>query len=71
MFKVGDYVIGNEKAGLFYSITKKGWVGRVGSIQSSHIEVTSLEGNTVYRVIAKCFNLLDNKDLIKIKNNKK
>lgn len=34
-FKVGDYVIGNEKADLYYTYTTTGWVGKVVEINNN------------------------------------
>lgn len=60
-FKVGDMVIGNDKADERYSTTKKGWIGRV--VENSawdrcdYIRVESLDSNNRYRVNPNYFDL--------------
>lgn len=57
-FKVGDMVVGNDKANEQYSITKKGWVGKVTFINEdgSVIRVTGF-GIINCPVDVSCFDL--------------
>lgn len=57
-FKVGDKVVGNDKANERYSITKKGWVGEVTSVNKdgSTIWVTGV-GVINCPVDVSCFDL--------------
>lgn len=57
-FKVGDMVIGNDKADRSYSVTTKGWVGKVifVSKDGSGIRVTGV-GVTDCPVDVSCFDL--------------
>lgn len=57
-FKVGDMVIGNIKANEYYSITKKGWIGKITFVNEdgSVIRVTGV-GITDCPVNASCFDL--------------
>lgn len=59
-FKIGDIVIGNEKADECYSITKKGWVGTVVNIfDESLIEVRDETIGATFAVISECFDFLN------------
>lgn len=60
-FKIGDVVIGNEKANQ-YSITTEGWIGvvtRLGEYHSNSISVKSLDGDNHegFEVRSDCFDL--------------
>lgn len=82
-FKVGDLVIGTEKADETYSITRSGFVYRVKDISSPpgtiYIEfVRDFEGNAVkdcrvYPVDESCFEVCDcpksDREILKILNN--
>lgn len=67
-FKVGDLVIGNDKANS-YTFTKKGWIGRVESIEKfaliwglngEYISISNVTNpSEKYVVEADCFDLYD------------
>lgn len=62
-FKVGDKVIGNEKADATYAVTRKGWTGVVVNVFKTTIEVRGKGrtcDETTYVVDANCFDLCDN-----------
>lgn len=54
-FKVGDRVIGNDRAD-HYGITTKGWIGRVRDVRGEFLDVEG-DDNTVFTVRADCFDL--------------
>ena len=63
-FKVGDMVIGNEKADVEYHITKKGWIGKVIATRSDRknsdiVAVGSgIDGGDVeFHLKSECFDL--------------
>lgn len=43
-FKVGDMVIGNAEADNHYSITRKGWIGRVEHVDGNSMKVDGIGG---------------------------
>ena len=57
-FKVGDMVIGNDKANEHYNITKKGWIGKVTFVKEDGnvIKVTGV-GIANCSVDVSCFDL--------------
>ncbi len=58
-FKVGDIVIGNEKA-CRYGITKTGWIGKVVSLYGNgYIGVNEIDNSSkiCYAVIQEAFDL--------------
>lgn len=61
-FKVGDEVVGNELAGKKYSVTTKGWRGRIvesGSLDpGDDIVVQRIDGGETYSVESECFDLV-------------
>lgn len=59
-FKVGDTVIGNEKAGI-YNITKEGWVGTVVEADEYMMTVVDKNDSEKYRVSIHCFDLYTDK----------
>lgn len=57
-FKVGDFVIGNEKADDMYTITRTGWRGEVVSVNGDAIVVKSrIYDSTTITVKAEAFDL--------------
>ena len=71
-FKVGDYVIGTKKADAIYTITGKGWVGKVTEVDLEHDLITvrgynesywGPEGITDYDVDPSCFRPLTADDV--------
>lgn len=66
-FKVGDKVIGNDKADLNYNITRKGWIGEVSSvIDNSYVKVRNEYSIGRFPVHSSCFDLLERKSEQKI-----
>lgn len=60
-FKVGDKVIGNEKADEEYCITTQGWIGEVVEIKADgEIYVKSERGSSFW-VMEECFDLYEEK----------
>jgi hypothetical protein len=60
-FKIGEVIVGNDKANGKYSITKKGWIGRViseGRIDTTVI-VKSLSSKSTFEVMSDCFDSSD------------
>ena len=56
-FRVGDWVIGNDKADSHYAITTKGWVGRVASIPyEGTIRVCTEDDDYGFTVDSDCFD---------------
>lgn len=56
-FRVGDWVIGNDKADKEYAITNKGWVGRVASIPyEGTIRVCTEDDDYGFTVDSDCFD---------------
>ena len=45
-FKIGDIIVGNEKASACYGITRKGWIAKVTNVSSSHISATGFNNST-------------------------
>lgn len=63
-FKIGDKVIGNEKANR-YGITREGWFGKVVGVKDDvKIEVRSGDGSSFW-VDPDCFNLYEEKPVKK------
>lgn len=61
-FRVGDIVIGNEKANHSYSVTVQGWKGKVIEVCGSKITIAGFENNDGYDghdfgVSDNCFDL--------------
>ena len=67
-FKVGDKVIGNDKAEIIYNITKKGWIGEVvKDYGDGDILVKSeKEPQRPFVVDNRCFDILGRKSEQKI-----
>lgn len=69
-FKVGDLVIGNEKANI-YCVTKEGWIGKVTQIGEGAFMAMGEDGRQ-YALIYEYFDLLPPKletcQLVKLKN---
>lgn len=66
-FKVGDKVIGNDKAERFHNITNKGWIGEVSGVYSDGIiRVKNEHFPDGLMAYASCFDLLDCKNNQKI-----
>jgi hypothetical protein len=62
IFKIGDKVIGNEKARR-YGITTQGWVGIVTNISGDCITVEPLSRDDSFDVLAECFDLYGESEL--------
>ena len=61
-FKVGDKVVGNDKANLNYALTRKGWVGEVVYvIDDDYVAVRSEYSTNKFVVNSICFDLLERK----------
>lgn len=62
-FKVGDKVIGNEKANYEYTITREGWVGTVAEVTDNVIYVQGKNSYTgreqTFGVREECFDLYE------------
>lgn len=59
-FKVGDYVIGNELANEEYSVTVKGWIGKVATVyDDTLIGVRGISEKEEYCVCSNCFDLYE------------
>ena len=56
-FKVGDKVIGNEKATEEYSYTIKGWIGTVTSVKDNQFEAEGFDGKRYCWLDYACFDL--------------
>lgn len=57
-FKIGDYVVANEKANSHYGITREGWRGVVTGLDlPKFIMVKALTKTGKYTVLAECFDL--------------
>ena len=57
-FKIGDYVVANKKANMYYGITTEGWRGVVTEVDlPKFIRVKELTGSSKYTVRNECFDL--------------
>ena len=56
-FKVGDIVIGNEKANIEYGITKQGWKGRVIAAHTDFFIAEGWDDKVFYHLLYDCFDL--------------
>ena len=71
-FKVGDFVVANEQADLYYSVTRDGWVGIVRDIESDDsigvVSANDPTGSSHFYVCPDYFDLYST-GMYSIKNN--
>lgn len=62
-FKVGDKVIGNEKAGKRYAVTGKGYIGTVLNVFDNMLLISASDECDSYKVNECCFDLYESKEV--------
>jgi hypothetical protein len=63
-FKVGDKVIGNDKANRRYVITKKGWVGVVTKVEAGYFVAKDIHNNKEYTLGYNYFDLFSSEKIV-------
>lgn len=75
-FKIGDRVIGNDKATEKYAVTKKDWAGIVIDVYGNQCDIQGDDGELYTNLYCDCFNVirsftkndLKNGDIVTLKN---
>lgn len=75
-FKIGDIVIGNDKATRTYRVTKKDWIGIVFNVDDYSYDMLGYDGKIYTDLNCDCFdfvrsftkNDLKNNDIVTLKN---
>ena len=78
-FKIGDRVIGNDKATEKYAVTKKDWVGIIIDVHDNRCDIQGDDGELYTNLYCDCFNVihsftkndLENGDIVTLRNGDK